>query len=122
MLTGESIPVEKSVGDKVVGASINKTGSFKFKAQKVGADTALAQIIKLVEDAQGSKAPIAHIADVVSSYFVPAVITIALISGIIWFIALHNFVFSLTVFVSVLVIACPCAFYRGKALCYRYYF
>ena len=62
MLTGESIPVEKSVGDKVVGASINKTGSFKFKAQKVGADTALAQIIKLVEDAQGSKAPIAHIA------------------------------------------------------------
>lgn len=109
MLTGESIPVEKSVGDKVVGASINKTGSFKFKAQKVGADTALAQIIKLVEDAQGSKPPIAHIADVVSSYFVPAVITIALISGIIWFIALHNFVFSLTVFVSVLVIACPCA-------------
>ncbi|MBW5398150.1 heavy metal translocating P-type ATPase [Brachyspira pilosicoli] len=109
MLTGESIPVEKSVGDKVVGASINKTGSFKFKAQKVGADTALAQIIKLVEDAQGSKAPIAHIADVVSSYFVPTVITIALISGIIWFIALHNFVFSLTVFVSVLVIACPCA-------------
>ncbi|MEI0446510.1 heavy metal translocating P-type ATPase [Brachyspira intermedia] len=109
MLTGESIPVEKSVGDKVVGASINKTGSFKFKAQKVGADTALAQIIKLVEDAQGSKAPIAHIADVVSSYFVPAVITIALISGIIWFIDLHNFVFSLTVFVSVLVIACPCA-------------
>lgn len=109
MLTGESIPVEKSVGDKVVGASINKTGSFKFKAQKVGADTALAQIIKLVEDVQGSKAPIAHIADVVSSYFVPAVITIALISGIIWFIALHNFVFSLTVFVSVLVIACPCA-------------
>ena len=109
MLTGESIPVEKSVGDKVVGASINKTGSFKFKAQKVGADTALAQIIKLVEDAQGSKAPIAHIADVVSSYFVPAVITIALISAVIWFIALHNFVFSLTVFVSVLVIACPCA-------------
>ena len=109
MLTGESIPVEKSVGDKVVGASINKTGSFKFKAQKVGADTALAQIIKLVEDAQGSKAPIAHIADVVSSYFVPAVITIALISAVIWFIALHDFVFSLTVFVSVLVIACPCA-------------
>ena len=109
MLTGESIPVEKTVGDKVVGASINKTGSFKFKATKVGADTALAQIIKLVEDAQGSKAPIAHIADVVSSYFVPAVITIALISGIIWFIAIHNFVFSLTVFVSVLVIACPCA-------------
>ncbi|TKZ35803.1 heavy metal translocating P-type ATPase [Brachyspira catarrhinii] len=109
MLTGESIPIEKNIGDKVVGASINKTGTFKFKATKVGEDTALAQIIKLVEDAQGSKAPISHIADVVSSYFVPAVITIALISGIAWFIAIHNFVFSLTVFVSVLVIACPCA-------------
>ena len=109
MLTGESIPIEKNIGDKVVGASINKTGTFKFKATKVGDDTALAQIIKLVEDAQGSKAPISHIADVVSSYFVPAVISIALISGIAWFIAVHNFVFSLTVFVSVLVIACPCA-------------
>ena len=109
MLTGESIPIEKNIGDKVVGASINKTGTFKFKATKVGDDTALAQIIKLVEDAQGSKAPISHIADVVSSYFVPAVIAIALISGIAWFIAVHNFVFSLTVFVSVLVIACPCA-------------
>ena len=109
MLTGESIPIEKNIGDKVVGASINKMGTFKFKATKVGEDTALAQIIKLVEDAQGSKAPISHIADVVSSYFVPAVIAIALISGIAWFIAVHNFVFSLTVFVSVLVIACPCA-------------
>ena len=109
MLTGESIPIEKNIGDKVVGASINKMGTFKFKATKVGEDTALAQIIKLVEDAQGSKAPISHIADVVSSYFVPAVISIALISGIAWFIAIHNFVFSLTVFVSVLVIACPCA-------------
>ena len=109
MLTGESIPIEKNIGDKVVGASINKTGTFKLKATKVGEDTALAQIIKLVEDAQGSKAPISHIADVVSSYFVPAVITIALISAIAWFIATHNFVFSLTVFVSVLVIACPCA-------------
>ena len=109
MLTGESIPVEKTIGDKVIGASINKTGIFKFKATKIGADTALAQIIKLVEDAQGSKAPIAHIADIISSYFVPTVITIALISSILWFIALHNFVFSLTIFVSVLVIACPCA-------------
>ena len=109
MLTGESIPIEKNIGDKVVGASINKTGTFKLKATKVGEDTALAQIIKLVEDAQGSKAPISHIADVVSSYFVPAVITIALISAIAWFIATHNFVFSLKVFVSVLVIACPCA-------------
>lgn len=109
MLTGESIPVEKTIGSKVVGASINKTGSFKFKAEKIGADTALSQIIKLVEEAQGSKAPIAHIADVVSSYFVPIVIGIALISGIVWFIASKDFVFSLTVFVSVLVIACPCA-------------
>lgn len=109
MLTGESIPVEKTIGDNVVCASINKTGSFKFRAEKVGADTALAQIIKLVEDAQGSKAPIANIADVVSSYFVPAVIATALISAVIWFIAVHNFVFALTVFVSVLVIACPCA-------------
>ena len=109
MLTGESIPIEKNIGDKIVGASINKTGTFKFKATKVGSDTALAQIIKLVEDAQGSKAPISHIADVVSSYFVPTVIAIALISALAWFIAIHNFVFSLTVFVSVLVIACPCA-------------
>lgn len=109
MLTGESIPIEKNVGDKVVGASINKTGTFKFKATKVGEDTALSQIIKLVEEAQGSKAPISHIADVVSSYFVPSVIAIALISGISWFFATYDFVFSLTVFVSVLVIACPCA-------------
>lgn len=109
MLTGESIPIEKNIGDKVVGASINKTGTFKFKATKVGEDTALSQIIKLVEDAQGSKAPISHIADTVSSYFVPAVIIIALISGVSWFLATYDFVFSLTVFVSVLVIACPCA-------------
>lgn len=109
MLTGESIPIEKNIGDKVVGASINKTGTFKFKATKVGEDTALSQIIKLVEDAQGSKAPISHIADVVSSYFVPAVIIIALISAVAWFVATYDFVFSLTVFVSVLVIACPCA-------------
>lgn len=109
MLTGESIPVEKTVGSKVVGASINKNGSFKFEASKVGADTALAQIIKLVEEAQGSRAPIAHIADVVSSYFVPVVIIIGFLSGLIWFIATMDFVFSLTVFVSVLVIACPCA-------------
>lgn len=109
ILTGESIPIEKNIGDKVVGASINKTGTFKFKATKVGEDTALSQIIKLVEDAQGSKAPISHIADTVSSYFVPAVIIIALISGVSWFLATYDFVFSLTVFVSVLVIACPCA-------------
>ncbi|MBS4763811.1 MAG: copper-translocating P-type ATPase [Brachyspira sp.] len=104
---GEKIPVD---GEIIEGySSVDETGTFKLKATKVGEDTALAQIIKLVEDAQGSKAPISHIADVVSSYFVPAVITIALISGGAWFIFAHNFVFSLTVFVSVLVIACPCA-------------
>lgn len=109
MLTGESIPVEKGVGDKVIGASINKNGNFKFRATKIGEDTVLSQIIKLVEDAQGSKAPIANIADTVSSYFVPTVIAIAFVSAIIWFITTHNFVFSLTIFVAVLVIACPCA-------------
>lgn len=109
MLTGESIAVEKSVGDTVVGASINKTGSFKFRATKVGEDTALSQIIKLVENAQGSKAPIANLADIVSSYFVPTVMIIAFISALLWFIFTHNFVFALTIFVSVLVIACPCA-------------
>ena len=109
MLTGESIAVDKKVGDTVVGASINKTGSFKFRATKVGEDTALSQIIKLVENAQGSKAPIANLADVVSSYFVPTVMIIALVSAVLWFIFTHNFVFSFTIFVSVLVIACPCA-------------
>ncbi len=109
MLTGESIPVEKSVGDKVIGASINKHGFIKFKATKVGSDTALAQIIKLVEDAQGSKAPIAQMADIVSGYFVPIVFAIALLSSLTWLISGESAVFSLTIFISVLVIACPCA-------------
>jgi Cu+-exporting ATPase len=109
MLTGESIPVEKSVGSKVIGASINKNGSIKFKATKVGKDTALAQIIKLVEDAQGSKAPIAKMADIISSYFVPIVIGIATLSGLFWYFYDGSFILALTVFVSVLVIACPCA-------------
>lgn len=109
MLTGESIPVEKKVGDKVIGASINKNGSIKFKATKVGSDTALAQIIKLVEDAQGSKAPIAQMADIVSGYFVPIVFVIAVLSALVWFIAGQTGVFSLTIFIAVLVIACPCA-------------
>jgi len=86
MLTGESIPVEKNVGDKVIGASINKHGSIKFKATKVGSDTALAQIIKLVEDAQGSKAPIAQMADIVSGYFVPIVFAIATLSAPAWYL------------------------------------
>lgn len=109
MLTGESIPVEKVTGSTVTGASINKNGFIKYKATKVGQDTALAQIIKLVEDAQGSKAPIAKIADVMSAYFVPVVISLAIISSVSWLIAGESFIFSLTIFISVLVIACPCA-------------
>ena len=109
MLTGESMPVEKSIGHKIIGASINKNGSIKFKATKVGKDTALAQIITLVENAQGSKAPIAKMADVISSYFVPVVIVLALVSSIAWLLAGQSVVFSLTIFISVLVIACPCA-------------
>ncbi|MBS5825404.1 MAG: copper-translocating P-type ATPase [Clostridium argentinense] len=109
MLTGESIPVEKNVDDNVIGASINKNGLIKYRATKVGKDTALSQIIKLVEDAQGSKAPIARLADIVSGYFVPIVIVLALISSIIWYFFKGDVVFSLTIFISVLVIACPCA-------------
>jgi Cu+-exporting ATPase len=109
MLTGESIPVEKNPGSKVIGASINKNGTIMFKATKVGKDTALAQIIKLVEDAQGSKAPIAKMADVISGYFVPIVMAIAVISGIAWYISGQPTIFALTIFISVLVIACPCA-------------
>ncbi|MFZ5353730.1 MAG: heavy metal translocating P-type ATPase [Bacillota bacterium] len=109
MLTGESMPVDKKAGDKVFGASINKNGSIKFKATKVGSDTALAQIIKLVEDAQGSKAPIAQMADIVSGYFVPIVFVIALASTVIWLLAGKDAVFALKTFIAVLVIACPCA-------------
>lgn len=109
MLTGESIPVEKAIGSNVIGASINKTGFIKYKATKVGKDTALAQIIKLVEDAQGSKAPIAKMADVISAYFVPIVIGLAILASIAWLIAGETPVFALTIFISVLVIACPCA-------------
>lgn len=110
MLTGESMPVDKHAGDTVYAASINTTGTVRFRAQKVGEDTALAQIIRLVEDAQGSKAPIAKLADVVSGFFVPVVVAIALLAGIAWFIGTGGDVtFSLTIFISVLVIACPCA-------------
>jgi Cu+-exporting ATPase len=109
MLTGESMPVEKRIGDKVIGASINKNGLIKFKATKVGSDTALAQIIKLVEDAQGSKAPIAQMADIVSGYFVPIVFGIAILSALAWYLTGQSSVFALTIFISVLVIACPCA-------------
>ncbi|MEJ2281802.1 MAG: heavy metal translocating P-type ATPase, partial [Candidatus Bathyarchaeota archaeon] len=109
VITGESIPVEKKVGDSVVGATINKTGMLKFEATKVGADTVLAQIIKLVENALGSKAPIQRLVDVVSSYFVPAVLITAAASFFVWYLLGLGFVFSLTVFIAVLIIACPCA-------------
>lgn len=109
MLTGESMPVDKKAGDSVYAASLNTTGTIQFRAEKVGSDTALAQIIKLVEEAQGSKAPIAQMADIVSGYFVPAVIAISVIAGIAWFIGTGDFKFALTIFISVLVIACPCA-------------
>lgn len=110
MLTGESIPVEKTIDNYVTGSSINKNGFIKFKAEKVGKDTTLYQIIKLVEDAQNKKAPIANLADIVSGVFVPIVMTIAIVSALLWyFIGGSGFEFALTIFISVLVIACPCA-------------
>ncbi len=116
MITGESMPVSKKEKDKVIGATINKSGMLKVKATKVGSDTMLAQIIKLVEDAQGSKAPIQRLADKVSSIFVPVVILIAILSFLFWYFIAPNFMavnapflFSFTIFVAVLIIACPCA-------------
>lgn len=110
MLTGESMPVEKRVGDTVIGASINKTGSFQFQATKVGEDTTLSQIVQLVEEAQGTKAPIAKLADQVSAIFVPVVMSLAILAGLAWLIFGHSgLVFALTIMISVLVIACPCA-------------
>ena len=109
MVTGESMPVEKTKNDLVIGATINKHGSFRFKATKIGANTTLSQIIKLIEDAQGSKAPIQRFADNVSAYFVPVVLVIAIITFSFWIIASGDFQFSLIAAVSVLVIACPCA-------------
>ncbi|MEE8574096.1 MAG: heavy metal translocating P-type ATPase [Thermodesulfobacteriota bacterium] len=111
MITGESMPVVKSVGDEVVGATINKTGSFKFRAEKIGRDTVLASIIKMVEEAQGSKPPIARLADRVASIFVPAVIVIAVVTFLIWYFVGPEpvFTYALLSFVSVLIIACPCA-------------
>lgn len=109
MLTGESMPVEKSEGDDIIGASMNKNGSIDYRATKVGKDTTLSQIIQLVEEAQGSKAPIAKLADIITGYFVPIVMVLALISGLVWLVAGQSFIFSLTILISVLVIACPCA-------------
>ena len=112
MLTGESMPVEKAAGDEVFGATINKTGAFRFQATKVGKETALQQIVKLVQDAQGSKAPIARLADVISGIFTPVVIAIAIATFVVWFVAAPadvRFTMALVNFVSVLIIACPCA-------------
>ena len=110
MLTGESMPVEKKAGDAIIGGSINKNGTIQYRAEKVGKDTALAQIIKLVEDAQGSKAPIAKLADTISGYFVPIVIVLAVLAGLAWyFMGQESWIFALTITISVLVIACPCA-------------
>jgi Cu+-exporting ATPase len=111
MLTGESLPVDKKAGDKVYGATINKNGSFRFEAHKVGQDTALAQIIKIVEEAQGSKAPIQRIADVIAGYFVPAVIAVALVTFALWYfyMAAGDLTRAILAATAVLVIACPCA-------------
>ncbi|NQE33335.1 heavy metal translocating P-type ATPase [Microcoleus asticus] len=109
MVTGESLPVKKQLGDEVIGATINKTGSFKFRATRVGKDTFLAQIVKMVQDAQGSKAPIQKLADQVTGWFVPAVIAIGLATFIIWFNATGNFTLATVTMVEVLIIACPCA-------------
>ena len=110
MLTGESMPVEKGVGDQVVGATINRTGAFRFRAMRVGADTALAQVVRMVRDAQGSKAPIQRLADRVAAVFVPAVIVIALVTMLVWWFWVGaGFTAALIRLVAVLVIACPCA-------------
>lgn len=109
MISGESLPVEKKPGSRVVGASINKNGLLKIETTKVGEETALAKIIQLVEQAQGSKAPIAKLADIISGYFVPVVIVIAVLASLGWYLATGDFELTLKVFISVLVIACPCA-------------
>ena len=111
MITGESIPVAKGAGDEVIGATINKTGTFKFEATRVGSTTVLAQIIRLVEEAQGSKAPIQRLADIIASYFVPIVIGIALVTFGVWYVfgPAPAFTYALLNFVAVLIIACPCA-------------
>lgn len=111
MVTGESIPVDKTKGDKVVGATINKTGTFTFKATYVGSDTLLSQIIKLVEEAQSSKAPIQRLADLISSYFVPVVIMLAILTFVVWYVfgPTPAFLFAMLNMVAVLIIACPCA-------------
>jgi len=109
LLTGESLPVEKALGDEVIGATLNKTGSFVFRASKVGADTALAQIVRLVEDAQGSKAPMQRLADTISGYFVPVVLVLAALNFVGWMLVTANLTMALQTTIAVLIIACPCA-------------
>jgi P-type Cu+ transporter len=109
MVTGESLPVKKQIGDEVIGATINRTGSFKFRATRIGKDTFLAQIVKMVQDAQGSKAPIQKLADEVTGWFVPAVIAVALATFIVWFTVTGNLTLATITMVEVLIIACPCA-------------
>jgi P-type Cu+ transporter len=109
MLTGESFPTTKQIGDQVVGATLNKTGSFQFRATKIGKDTALAQIVKLVQQAQNSKAPIQKLADNITSWFVPVIMAIAVATFVTWFLAIGNFTLAIVTMVSVLIIACPCA-------------
>ncbi len=109
MVTGESLPVKKQPGDEVIGATINKTGSFKFRATRVGKDTFLSQIVKMVQQAQGSKAPIQRLADQVTGWFVPVVIAIAIAAFVIWFNVMGNLTLALITTVGVLIIACPCA-------------
>ena len=110
MITGEPIPVLMSPGKNVVGGTINQNGVLKFRAEKIGKDTALAQIIKLVEVAQGSKPPVQRIADKAVTYFIPTILTIALVAFIVWYFILGStLLFGLTVLISILVVACPCA-------------
>jgi P-type Cu+ transporter len=110
MITGESMPIEKTVGSQVIGGTINKHGSFKFKATKVGENTTLANIVRLIEDAQGKKAPIQRFADIISGYFVPIVVVISILTFVTWYVLLgQTFAFALVNAIAVLVIACPCA-------------
>ena len=109
LLTGESLPVDKAVGDEVIAGTINKGGWLKFEATKVGADTALAQIIRLVEEAQGSKAPVQRLADKVSAYFVPIVLAIGVITFLAWYLSGYDLSFALKAFIAVIIVACPCA-------------
>jgi Cu+-exporting ATPase len=109
MLTGESIPVEKAPGDRVTGATVNGTGSFRFRAERIGRDTVLAQIVRLVEQAQGSKAPIQALADRVAAIFVPVVVAIAVLASGVWLLAGASFPDALSIFIAVLVLACPCS-------------